>query len=102
MRWSILTVIASLFFGGFARAEYRAYQLVIVSGLTGDEKRILSTFDNIQYRGFYSLGPGDEIFIENSWMCWENTSYHKPICPPPKIVPATGQKTNSRSIVQTP
>ncbi|MCB0406568.1 MAG: hypothetical protein KDD34_00110 [Bdellovibrionales bacterium] len=98
----IIFLLTGLLLSSPALAEYRAYQLVIVNETTGSEKRILSTFDHIQYRGYFGLAPGEQVFYEKSWMCYGNTSYHKPICPPPpELPPATGQKTNSRNRTRT-
>ena len=80
----IVVLMFVLLWSTSSLAEYRAYQLVISNEETGEEKRITSTLDHLQYKAFYSLGPNEIIYYERSWMCWGNTSYHKPICKPPE------------------
>ena len=82
-------------FSTSALAEYRAYRLILLNTETGDEKVVLSTFDHIQYKGYYYLGSNIQVLYDTSWMCWGNTSYHKPICPQPEDEEETGPTANS-------
>ena len=83
-----------------ASAEYRAFQLMLRNVETGDEQIITTTLDHLQYRDYYYLGSSVEVLYQTSWMCWGNTSNHKPICPAPEVTEATGPSTNS--LQQTP
>lgn len=65
-------------------AEYRAYELLLVDTATGQESVIISTFDHIQYPGYHPIGPTQTLSYLDSWMCYENTSGFKPICPKPE------------------
>lgn len=81
MMWAPFIIV--IFWHTLAGAEYRAYRLVITNSETGEQKKVTSTLDHLQYKAFFSLGPNEQIAYENSWMCWGNTSHHKPICSPP-------------------
>ncbi len=81
-----------------AFSEYRVYQLVLHNTETGSEKTVLSTFDHIQYKGYYYLGPAIQVLYDTSWMCWGNTNYHKPLCPKPTNGESAGPTTNSQEL----
>lgn len=71
------------FFIPTAHAEYRAFELVITSPTTGQERTVLSTLDPRQYRRYYPVKYDDQITYTDTWMCKGNTSGHKPVCPKP-------------------
>jgi hypothetical protein len=65
-----------------ARAEYRAFELVITNTVTGTERIVLATLDPDQYRGYHPLDAGETITYRDTWMCKGNTA-EKQICPKP-------------------
>lgn len=69
-----------------ARSEYRAYKLIIKNTVTGAERVVISNFDPSHYRDLYPVHKEEEILLENSWMCYGNTS-KKPVCPEPEAKP---------------
>ena len=58
----------------FARGEYRAYQLTITNESTGAQRTVLSNFDAIQYRDLYPVLKEETIQMEDTWMCYGDTS----------------------------
>jgi len=66
-----------------ARAEYRAYRLVITNTLTGGQRSVVSNLDPDQYRDLYPVLKEEEITLDGSWKCYGDTS-HQPICPAPE------------------
>lgn len=95
MGYRILTLIAVLL-ALPAKAEYRAFELVIHNKVTGEERVVLASLDPDQYRGYHPLDANEEITYRATWMCKGNTS-DKPICPKPEK-PAQGP---SRSAAPT-
>lgn len=81
-------------FSTLAQAEYRAFELAIVNNESGNEKRIITTLDHLQYPDYYPLSKGESLVYVDSWMCWDNTSGFQDICPNTKRRPAE-QKPNS-------
>jgi hypothetical protein len=67
-----------------ARAEYRAFELVLTDPTTGQEKVVVSTLDPWQYVIYHPVGPQVQVIYRSTWMCRGNTSNFKPICPNPK------------------
>lgn len=66
-----------------ARAEYRAFELVIQNSVTGQERIVLSSLDPDQYRGYHPLDPNETISYRDTWMCRGNTA-EKRTCPKPE------------------
>lgn len=66
-----------------ARAEYRAFELVIANEATGSERVVVSSLDPRQYRRYYPIKADETITYRQTWMCRGNTSGHKPTCPKP-------------------
>jgi len=81
MKWFFWPVI---FFSLSSLAEYRAYQLLISNGEAGKSKVVVSTFDQIQYREYYPVDPGDLVEYQNSWMCNGRTDKFTAICANPQ------------------
>ncbi len=67
-----------------ARAEYRAFSLVITNSQTGATRLVTSTLDDIQYPTYYPLRRYENRSIQSTWMCWGRTSDFKPICASPR------------------
>jgi hypothetical protein len=76
-------ILFSLFIAAAAKAEYRAFELVIANKVTGTERIVLSSLDPDQYRGYHALDPNETITYRDTWMCRGNTS-DKQICPKPE------------------
>jgi len=70
-------------FFGFARAEYRAFELVIVNSTTGQERVERSSLDPKQYTRYYPVKVDEAVTYRATWMCRGNTSHAKPLCPQP-------------------
>jgi hypothetical protein len=68
-----------------ARAEYRAFELVITDSTSGQERVVLSTLDPNQYRGYYPVKPSEKVTYRQTWRCKGNTSDYKAICPKPEV-----------------
>ena len=66
-----------------ARAEYRAFELVIQVPGQPDQIEI-SNLDPTEYRHFKPVPLNARIFYRATWMCRGNTSWQKPICPNPR------------------
>lgn len=66
-----------------ARAEYRAFELVITDSSTGQERTEVSSLTPAQYRQFYLVKPTESVTYRATWMCKGNTSHRKPTCPRP-------------------
>ena len=77
------SLIAIFAFFPLARAEYRAFELVIVNKVTGAERVVLASLDPDQYRGYHPLDPNEEISYRDTWLCKGNTS-EKAVCPKPE------------------
>lgn len=67
-----------------ARAEYRAFELVIKNPTTGQERVVVSTLDPRQYRHYYPMRYEEQVSYRATWKCRGNTSGHKPVCPKPE------------------
>ena len=67
-----------------AFAEYRAFELVIADGTSGQERVVLSSLDPLQYPKYYPVKAGDKISYRATWHCKGNTANFQPICPNPK------------------
>ena len=78
----VLTLIPTL-----ARAEYRAFELVIRQ-TDGGERVEVSSLNPAEYRRYYPLPAGARIDYRATWRCPGNTSWHRPICPNPRAVAA--------------
>ena len=66
-----------------ARAEYRAFELVIsVPGLP--DRIEISNLDPVEYRHYYPVPLNGRVIYRATWMCRGNTSEHRPICPNPR------------------
>jgi hypothetical protein len=70
-----------------ARAEYRAFELVIITPGLPDRVEI-SNLDPVEYRHFYPVPLNARVIYRATWMCRGNTSEHRPICPNPRAAPA--------------
>lgn len=81
-------------------AEYRAFQLVIEDSGTKSKRVVQTTLDHLQYRDYYPVAVTERISIQDSWMCFGNTSDETPICPkPPSRTPSgTKNEANAGSI----
>lgn len=66
-----------------ARAEYRAFELVIADNELGTERVEISTLDPNQYRGYYPVKYTESVTYRATWRCKGNTS-HKPVCSQPE------------------
>ncbi|MCB0421197.1 MAG: hypothetical protein KDD61_09375 [Bdellovibrionales bacterium] len=66
-----------------ASAEYRAFELLIINPETGKERRVISTFDHIQYPEYHPLESGEVVNYVTSWMCWDRTNHLQKYCPKP-------------------
>ena len=64
-------------------AEYRAYELLIENQDSGQQRRVISTLDHLQYPTYYPLSKGEVVSYVKSWICRENTSSYKEICQAP-------------------
>lgn len=64
-----------------AKAEYRAYELLITHEPTGRTRTVISTLDDIQYRDYHHLLAGETVSIRATWMCWRRSDHFTPICP---------------------
>ncbi|MEZ4873025.1 MAG: hypothetical protein R2827_12465 [Bdellovibrionales bacterium] len=84
MKQNILLFLILLLPSVNSLADYRAFQLLIINPQTGTERTILSTLDDIQFPEYYALRPGEIIQISDTWMCYNNASYFKPICNNPR------------------
>jgi len=83
-----LTVLAVLVAAPLpARAEYRAYQLLITDTRTNQSRLMISTLDDIQYPDYHHLRRDEIVSIQATWMCWGRTDPFKPICRNPYEVP---------------
>jgi hypothetical protein len=78
-----MTALFMILFSQIVHAEYRAFELVIVSSTTGQERVVISTLDPRQYRKYYPVNYDDQITYRDTWMCKGNTSSHKPVCAKP-------------------
>jgi hypothetical protein len=78
-----------------ARAEYRAFELVITNSTSGQERVVVSTLDPRRWRRYYPVKYDDQVTYRDTWMCKGNTSGHKPVCPKPEegSGPATPKPT---------
>lgn len=65
-------------------AEYRVFQLQLINNENKVLRDFQSTLDPLQYPSYFPLSPGIKIQYTKTWMCPENTSNFKPICPDPK------------------
>ncbi len=81
----------TLFVITFARAEYRAFELVITNSATGQERVEISTLDPNQYRAYHPVKIDEKVQYRATWRCRGNTS-KKPVCsrpentsPPPSL-----------------
>jgi hypothetical protein len=78
-----LALACSFLFGSLAFAEYRAFELKIENSETGASRSEITTLDHLQYPKFYPLQKNERVGYVDSWMCRENTSHFKKICPKP-------------------
>jgi hypothetical protein len=76
-----------------ARAEYRAFELVIANKVTGAKRVTLSSLDPDQYRGYHALDANETIAYDDTWMCKGNTSNTDQVCKKPEK-PAKGPAQN--------
>lgn len=65
-------------------ADYRVYELTITNTVTGEQRQVTSTLDQIQYPAYYPLQPNESINYKTSWMCYGNQAHFKKYCPNPK------------------
>ncbi len=71
-----------------AQAEYRAYELKIENTETNKGRTTISSLDHLQYARYYPVSKGERVLYVDSWMCRENTSHFKRVCPKPERAPA--------------
>lgn len=71
-----------------ARAEYRAFELVIFNNSTGQEKVLISTLDPKQFSAYYPVKYDETVTYRSTWMCKGNTAGRK-ICAQPDYKKAT-------------
>jgi hypothetical protein len=81
--------------GLIAKAEYRAFELVITDVASGTERVQVSTLDPNQYRTYYPVKYTEAVNYRATWMCKGNTAL-KQVCARPekqdsKPAPAPGQ-----------
>ena len=74
---------------------YRVFELSIKNEETGQERKVTSTLDHIQYNEYYPVDANEYIEYVDSWMCWGNYSYHKQACPRPTSRQPALQKTKT-------
>lgn len=78
-----------------ARAEYRAFTLVITDTRSQQTRLVTSTFDHLQYPGYHPLRSWETVAIQDTWMCWGRQGDFKPICANPKTTAQAGPSTKS-------
>ena len=66
-----------------AKAEYRAFELVIYNATSGQERIVVSSLDPRQYQHYYPVRLDEQVTYRQTWMCRGNTSNYKSICPKP-------------------
>jgi hypothetical protein len=90
-----MTALLIFLFAQSARAEYRAFELVITNSTTGQERVVVSTLDPRRWRRYYPVKYDDRVIYRATWMCRGNTSGHKPVCPKPEAGsgPSTAKPT---------
>jgi hypothetical protein len=86
MRWILFVAMAISIFlrPEISRAEYRAFDLIIIVDGSKSVRHVLSNLDPVQYVGYYSLNAHEKIYYEDTWMCKGRTGDFQPICPNPK------------------
>ena len=80
-----------------AQAEYRAYLLKIESTSSKSVRLVESTLDNIQYPEYYSVLATEKITLDDTWMCYLNSSQFEEICPRPSRQTAGASQIPSTS-----
>ena len=73
-----------------ARAEYRAFRLVITDPLNGSSRSVVTTLDPLQYGQYHYLKSTERAQIEATWMCRDRSENFKAICSAPKERPEKG------------
>ena len=84
MLWILSALLLS------ARAEYRAFELVITNTATGTERVVIATLDPKQFRAYYPVALEEQVTYRATWKCKGNTA-QKPVCAKPDT--ATSPKT---------
>jgi hypothetical protein len=79
MKFLLLILLAAQ-----AKAEYRAFELVITDPTSGQERVVISTLDPNQYRRYYPIKPQEKITYRQTWRCRGNTSGYQAVCPKPE------------------
>jgi hypothetical protein len=80
-----------------ARAEYRAFELLIENTEKGSSRTVFGTLDHLQYPRIFPLNRGEKISYVGSWMCRENMSNFKKICAKPDRSTAAALPSTSSS-----
>ena len=87
-------MLALLFFADAVHAEYRAFELLVRNTETGTERRVVSTLDHLEYRGYYPVGRTEVVEYSSSWRCRGRTGNFRKICANPAN-PGSEPKPNS-------
>jgi hypothetical protein len=91
---SIAVLLTSL----SALAEYRAFELAITDTNTGKVRKVTTTLDHIQFRGYHPVASFEVVSIEATWMCKQRGDWFTDICPNPATVKTLqGQKTQNQA-----
>lgn len=82
-------IIGFMLTGLSARAEYRAFELSITEIEKNKTRTVISVLDHIQYPRYYPLNKNETIAYVDSWMCFENMSFFRKVCPKPDRKPSS-------------